>query len=367
MTTGRREKWGLVTAAASAAILLIAACPTSAAAEPKFKAIWEPVNVKEDLMLMSAAFSSREEGWVAGGRNEMSGGVILHTKDGGATWETQLGDPQSSDRAYRELRVLGPKLVLATQSTSGGDHQLLRTSDGQTWSAVGTVAQHRTDYQFVSAETGFVTGGDTIVRTQDGGRHWQPVYRCAVQAEVNGLTRNLPCEPEKLYFLNPTTGFAISRALAGGAGIVLARTEDGGSTWQPSVILPGENAKEGALYFADQNTGVLRTLDAKLFYTSDGGKSWSGSGKADGRPDMQFADPQVGWMIVYRTMYYTTNGGRNWVSREIGFPAPVTAFSLVARDRAYAVGDHGMVYRYRVVPIDYTSKGMLPAPAMPAK
>jgi hypothetical protein len=43
------------------------------------------------------------------------------------------------------------------------------------------------------------------------------------------------------------------------------------------------------------------------------------------------------------------------------------AFSLPARDRAYVVGDHGMVYRYRIVPIEYSAKGILDAPAMPQK
>jgi hypothetical protein len=49
----------------------------------------------------------------------------------------------------------------------------------------------------------------------------------------------------------------------------------------------------------------------------------------------------------------------------VRFPAPVVAFSLPARDRGYVVGDHGMIYRYRVVPSDYTAKGMLDAPMMP--
>jgi hypothetical protein len=40
--------------------------------------------------------------------------------------------------------------------------------------------------------------------------------------------------------------------------------------------------------------------------------------------------------------------------------------SLPARDHGYAVGNHGMVYRYRVVPIDYTSKGMIAAPSIAA-
>src|SRR6476646_1330276 len=62
--------------------------------EPKFKAIWEPVNVKEDIALTSVYFATPEEGWVAGGRTGMQGGVILHTADAGANWQLQLGDTQ---------------------------------------------------------------------------------------------------------------------------------------------------------------------------------------------------------------------------------------------------------------------------------
>src|SRR4051812_6266925 len=49
--------------------------------QPKFKAIWEPVNVKADLELVSVKFISPDEGWVAGGRTGTQGGVILHTRD----------------------------------------------------------------------------------------------------------------------------------------------------------------------------------------------------------------------------------------------------------------------------------------------
>ena len=71
--------------------------------------------------------------------------------------------------------------------------------------------------------------------------------------------------------------------------------------------------------------------------------------------------------MAYQTMSYTVDGGQHWVSREIAFPASVEAFRIVRPDSGYAVGAHGMVYRYRVVPIEYTSKGMLAAPAMLTK
>jgi photosystem II stability/assembly factor-like uncharacterized protein len=332
---------------------------------PKFKAIWEPVNVKEDLQLMSVHFITPDEGWVAGGKNELNGGIILHTKDAGANWDVQLGDPQSSDRAYRQLSFLTSTLGWATQSTQGGDHNLLRTNDRMTWAPVGTVAQHRTDYRFISADVGFYTIDDAIFRTQDGGRRWQPVYRCAVKVEVNGLTRDVKCDLEKIEFMNASTGYAISREVARGAGFAFVKTTDGGATWSASVILPGEDGKEGALRFSSPSTGALRTIDGKLFYTADGGATWTGAaGKADGKPDIEFADKDIGWTIGYKTMTYTTNGGKSWTARQINFPANVNAFSLVQRDRGYAVGDHGMVYKYRIVPIDYMAKGMLPAPSM---
>lgn len=335
--------------------------------QPKFKAIWEPVNVKEDLDLMSVHFATAEEGWLAGGRTATSGGVILHTKDGGANWEVQLGDPQSSDRAYHDLRFVGPKIGFAVQSTGVGDHQLLRTTDGQNWAPSGTVGQHRSDYRFVSADVGFYTGATDIHRTRNGGRTWELVYQCRVKAEIDGLTRDVNCNLEHLYFLNQNVGYVMGQHIEK-AGFVMAKTEDGGTTWTPWIVLPGEDGKEGAIHFFDANTGVMRTIDGKVFRTTDGGNTWAGvAGQIGGKPDIEFADAEVGWMIRYNVMMYTTNGGKSWVSRNIPFPAPVTAFSLVQRDRGYAAGPHGMVFRYRVVPIDYTSKGMLAAPAMPGR
>ncbi|MGH2625830.1 MAG: WD40/YVTN/BNR-like repeat-containing protein, partial [Anaerolineales bacterium] len=93
--------------------------PKAAGEQPKFKAIWEPVNVPEDLQLKSVHFASADVGWVAGGKTVMQGGVIYHTKDGGKTWELQVGDPQSSDRGFSDLRFLDATQGFAVQGSPG--------------------------------------------------------------------------------------------------------------------------------------------------------------------------------------------------------------------------------------------------------
>jgi photosystem II stability/assembly factor-like uncharacterized protein len=65
-----------------------------------------------------------------------------------------------------------------------------------------------------------------------------------------------------------------------------------------------------------------------------------------------FSGPEVGWSFYGKLMSYTTDGGRRWASREIAFPAEVNAFCLPTSQRGYVVGDHGMIYRYRIVPVD---------------
>ena len=344
--------------------------PAQAAAQPKFKAIWEPVNVPEDLNLLSVHFISAEEGWVAGGKTTHAGGVIYYTKDGGKTWELQVGDPQSSDRGFDHLRFVDATHGFAIQGVASGNYKLFSTSDGQSWFPSGSVPEHRYDYFFTTPTTGYLADwARNLMRTTDGGKKWQSVLRCKIRAEIGGLTREAECYFNSISFPNPTVGYAIGGPLPDDGGNMLAKTEDGGVTWNSWVVLPGESSHEGALWFLDETNGVFRAKDGKkMFRTADGGKTWvEASGQNEPRSNLSFADAEVGWMVRYNKMTYTTNGGKSWLSRQVAFPTLVAASSLPARDRGYAVGEHGMVYRYRIVPADYTAKGMLPAPSLSGK
>ena len=80
---------------------------------------------------------------------------------------------------------------------------------------------------------------------------------------------------------------------------------------------------------------------------------------------MQFVDPEVGWSFQYNRLSFTTNGGTRWSSRTFAFPTSAHVFSFPSRRRAYVIGDH-VIYRYSVVPFEYSAKGMIEAPMMPS-
>lgn len=352
-----------------------ASVPYPAAQSPNFKGIWEPVNYNQDIRLTDVFFVTREVGYASG-----RGGSILKTVDGGKTWTPQLGgDPQSQEPEVNHLRFLNRTHGWAVQA--GAPPKLLRTLDGENWEQVGAIPT-RWDliaYQFISPSVGILVDGNNnvshIFRTMDGGRNWKEVFPtegCKVNAQVQGLNRQLNCTLWTLNMVSSSVGYILGRVGYEKPEIlVVAKTTDGGASWSltavqgPGTMFDYNGSQWMSSFFTDENNGVLATGGDRLYATSDGGKTWRGlPGTAPG--PVQFADPDVGWSFHVNKLSFTTDGGRRWSSRSVSFPAWADAFSLPRRDRAYVVGEHGMVYRYSVVPVDYQAAAhSIDAPAMP--
>lgn len=350
-----------------------AKAPAGATA-PKFKAIWEPVHVGEDIKLNDVSFVSADVGWVAGDK-----GSIFHTKNGGKTWTAQLGgDPASSAAPVKDLRFLDEKHGWAIL----GDGKLLRTTDGESWEEFGKVGEHfgfYYDYTFLSPTEAveIVKEGDIIFRTQDGGKKWQQVNpQCKVKVEAGGLPQTAPCRLKSFFFTSPQNGFAAGATVSPGVFFLL-KTSDGGNSWSvlttvPDVAHPDEAHFEQYLWFTDENNGIaVLPRGEKVLLTNDGGVTWRGI-ISQVRGPVKFADAQVGWSFnigygsTRPSFSYTSNGGKTWTTRQMALPGELKAFSLPQRDRGYIVGDHGMVFRYRIVPITEVVPKSMDAPMMPA-
>jgi photosystem II stability/assembly factor-like uncharacterized protein len=297
--------------------------------------------------------------------------MILHTKDGGATWAAQLGDPESSDPAFHDLRFIDAHHGWVLQ---GG--KLLHTPDGEEWSEVGSIEQHwgLPDYEFISPTEGlYIDGNDNvsrIMRTSDGGTTWEEVFSCAATAEIDGVTKKVECALKTLHFPSPRVGYALGGAHGAKRTLFVAKTEDRGVTWTlwtvPKVGRDTEVYHKQEAFFTDELTGVVSLGDDRIYRTTDGARTWKGVVGKPG-PVIRFTDPAVGWSFPsYRTLSFTTDGGKRWSTRDVAFPETVKAFSLPRRDRGYVVGEHGMIYRYRVIsPGETAVSKAIPGPVMP--
>jgi photosystem II stability/assembly factor-like uncharacterized protein len=341
-----------------------AASAAGTAGAPKFKAIWEPAPFNKDIDLNAIACLGPETCWVVGGKS-----TILLTTDGGKTWQVQLGgDPEANDDALTKVFFLDAKNGWAM--TARG--KILGTRDGSTWAELSTVSGTTKGVWFLSPQTGLEienadsTSQSTLRRSDDGGKTWKPLSRCSVDATVGGLPRKLGCVMGTAQFLSPTVGFA-----GGGADIgmgdlaIFGKTSDGGQTWTMSAIPETKWRITEVKFWTEKDGIVVLSGGEEVYWTADAGGTWTRSVKQRLWPSLYGAGE--GKIIVgvggSGGIGYSFNGGRNFTSRPFNLPARVHAVTFPDARHGYLVGQHAMVYRYRIVPIDYTSQGIIGAVA----
>jgi len=342
----------------------------------EYKAIFEPVHYGHDINLTDVFFASPDEGWVSGEH-----ATILHTINGGTTWTAQVGgDAGNSEHPIHSLRFLDSKHGWAVQDDPA---RLLRTLDGQNWEEVrGSFPPgvYAIDYAFTSVRHGIMLGSNNggFYVTNDGGRHWQQVSPCQLTASVQGLTRTEDCHVRKLQMLSAREGYAL---VDWSQGFALMRTDDAGQNWHSFVTDVSDCCGPDA-FFTDLNHGVLLFNNGKTYVTENGGRNWRpllsgnvGLTSGGATPSLRFSDPEVGWVLGAspdnsdtQRVSFSIDGGQHWeMSRNIAFPTGRSElkFNFPRRDRAYIVGPHGMIYRYRIVPGNYTAPNILEGPVMP--
>jgi photosystem II stability/assembly factor-like uncharacterized protein len=199
-----------------------------------------------------------DAGWIVGGE-----GLILHSNDGGKTWNKQSSGVQET-----LLKVFF--LNRDKGFTVGGDGTILKTDNGGTsWESVaidwmeilpedlieqGAVSVNLYGIFFSDELSGCIVGDfGTVLTTADGGKLWS--------------LSNIGFLPSlfSVYFKNKREGWAV-----GQNGFCL-KTDNGGRSWEKGSV-----ETEESLYgiFLRGDYGVIVGDHGLIIKTNDGGTTW---------------------------------------------------------------------------------------------
>ena len=358
--------------------------------------------------LTSIDFVDSTTGWAVG-----ENGVILSTKDGGETWKNitpnilnnmpEFGVPGSMVLDFYSLYFMDRE-----KGCIAGELQYLIYKDGQI--------------------VPYPVSCGIILVTDDGGQTWKCQYPCTIWNNTLPPDRIKMGRINDIFFFNSKYGWAV------GNGFYYLVTEDGGRTWQEKSLgfwaIPEVRHTLTSTKWISLKQGWVSGYQYDMFYperktgfiarTEDGGETWNfdpfyppsfapvpalmdleilkpqinienqilpawavgTQGSifqlgADGwemqsliwplclpYPEfnsVRFADDNHGWIVGWRndgfgsdgtiprqlmSILYTSSGGEEWQAMEWGEPGRLNDIDLIGFTDAWAAGEDGKIIHY---------------------
>ncbi len=310
-------------------------------------------------------FVDENNGWVTGKRSyepSLWGQVILATNTGGTTWETQYEHAPPDMLFSHAFRV---DSIVFTNSQKGwavggsetfdnngweNHGAILHTEDGGlTWEEQGEELYNQWNLeffavQFLDSQNGWAlndghfdpdVNGQSLflAHTTNGGLTWEWVPT-GIQGSMSVGFADVQGD---LVFIDAQHAWAV-----GGLGKVI-HTEDGGATWVQQE-LPSEYSRLFAVDFIDNQVGWI--AGEGLYHTTDGGNTWieQDTGVGVDFQDIQFLDCLNGWLVGNSgILMNTSDGGNSWNMVNSGTSLNLRGLSFISPQKGWLAGDYGTI------------------------
>lgn len=209
---------------------------------------------------------------------------LYRSTNGGASWVpvTRIDGPMPVGicalDVFSERRGSRVRRIVHAGGRVGGPAVLLRSDDdGISWSSRDMTDQTAMilDVKFVTAKVGFIAGASdadvkkarpVILRTDDGGRSWRPVFTGTRPYEITWKiafpTRRIGYVTIQSYDPDPAKSQRF-----------VAKTEDGGRSWRELPVVDRHDWRAFGIGFVDALHGWIGGTTGG-FETKDGGFSW---------------------------------------------------------------------------------------------
>jgi photosystem II stability/assembly factor-like uncharacterized protein len=233
-------------------------------------------SVPTRVTLTDVTFADARRGWAVG-----HDAVVIHTRDGGETWELQYQAPEE------EMPLLSVWFEDAQHGLAAGAFSMLiETRDGgETWRRRPLTSNPDEDYHlnaifpgpgdalFIAAEFG------SIYRSLDSGASWERLHPPYEGSFWGGLTVG-----EEAFLVFGMRGHVF-------------RSEDLGESWQ-ELDSGTDQSIQSAIVRAD-GTVVLVGLGGAVLTSSDGGRTFSAAIEPDRRGIAAAAEGVNGTLLLF--------------------------------------------------------------------
>ena len=271
--------------------------------------------------------------WVSG-----SGGTVIRTADGGATWD-DVSPPGLGELEFRDVHAFSADSAFILSVGNGGSSRIMRTRDGgQRWDTVFVNDEEEAFYNFLGffddgqmgiAFSDTVEGRFRIITTSDAGESWSVVPQQSLPAALEGegafaaSGKNMALRSGGLAWIG----------MGAAARARVLRSDDFGNTWQvaETPLDSGPSAGIFSLAALDDATAVAvggdyQTEDEavrNVAVTDDGGVTWQLAPEPGGfRSVAAFVETERGPLLLAlgpSGADLSTDCGKSWR----GLPTPV--------------------------------------------
>lgn len=260
-------------------------------------------------------FSDDKHGFAVGNK-----GLLVHTVDGGETWEKI---------ETSTLYALNDVCLVDNEGWIAGDKGLILHSQdkGMCWQQVACESKEALmAISFTSQLKGTIVGEmGTILRTEDGGKTWKSVnlewFDILPESSLD-MGSFLPALYD-VFFVDESHGW-----IAGEKGVVLS-TNNGGAEWIP--LLAGTANSFYSVFFGNNLEGFISGQDGTLLLSDDGGRNWTEVEKPSDTNDIDLYKVTFcgsdGLAVGEKgVVLYSSDKGRHWGILDCGLSSPLPWF-----------------------------------------
>lgn len=290
--------------------------------------------------------------WASG-----SGGTVLRTSDGGATWQ-RLTVPGAEKLDFRDIDAVSEDVAFVLSIGSGESSRIYKTIDaGRTWTLQFTNTDPKAFFDAMAfwdpnrgiAFSDSVDGQLVILQTRDGGKTWTRV-------PAAGLP---PALDNEGAFAASGTNVAVmgrDRVWIGTSTSRVLRSSDGGLTWAAAStpLATGSSAGIFSIAFRDAEHGIVVGGDYRkeseaidnAAITSDGGRTWTALKGLTGFRSVVTYLPSSSSVIALgpQGADLSLDDGKTWTP--LTGATGLHTFSAARRGRAaWGAGENGRIFK----------------------